>query len=175
MSLFTKVWEYVLDVVGDGYKVVGLAAPLLSLAFTFSKAWGVEVISLQEISYAWALLPIVVWLLIAYTRRRAEHLKMIEAYQTSKLIRDRIEKQLAAHIAAGATVIDTPTAAAIWAGTMETGDIQRHLCFRLIKMAINDGSIKNARFAGESQRANMHTKIPLDEFIGYLKARGVLA
>lgn len=173
--MFNKSWEYARDVVGDGYKIVGIVAPLFTISFTAYKLVGGQMIDLRNVSYAWAFLPIVIWLLIAYTRRRAAHLEMIETYLTSRATRDRIEKQLAEYVAAGETMIDTPTAAAVWAGTMETGDIQRHLYFRMIKLAVDNGTIKNAKFSDQSQRANMYTKIPLDEFKGFLKAKGVLA
>lgn len=45
-----------------------LLAPFASLLFTAAKAWDVAV-PLKDVSYAWAILPILIWVLIAYYRR----------------------------------------------------------------------------------------------------------
>lgn len=67
-------FSIVKDLVIDGYKVVGFAAPLASLAFTIVKYQGVKTIPLQDLSYAWAFLPLLIWVCIAYVRRRAAHI-----------------------------------------------------------------------------------------------------
>lgn len=59
--------------IGDGYKAVSVIAPLLSIGFTLSKAFDVPVEGLQQLSYAWALAPLVVWISIAYVRRLGSH------------------------------------------------------------------------------------------------------
>ena len=66
------------DLVGDGYKIIGIAAPILSIVFLLAKAleWPVKE-TLQNLSYAWALLPITVWFFIAYVRRW-QHSKSLE-------------------------------------------------------------------------------------------------
>jgi hypothetical protein len=56
----------------DGYSAVGLAAPLLSITFTLAKAFDVS-INLRDVSYAWALLPLLIWVLVAYVRRLSHY------------------------------------------------------------------------------------------------------
>ncbi|RWQ58833.1 hypothetical protein [Mesorhizobium sp.] len=104
-------------------------------------------------------------------------LRLFEAgrsYLTSKATRDRIIRQIDEYTTAGETMVDTPTAAAIWAGTMEIGDIQRHLYFRMLKLAVDNGTIKNVVLAPGQRRANKDTRIPLSELVSYLKLKGVL-
>jgi len=73
--MLKKVSSFFADLVGDGYGFVSLLAPLLSAAFTTAKALDVEALGhLREISYAWALAPITLWIFVAYLRRRAEDL-----------------------------------------------------------------------------------------------------
>ena len=65
-----KVCRFFGDMVADGYKFVSVIAPILSILFVLAKAveWPVKE-TLKELSYAWALLPITIWFLIAYIRR----------------------------------------------------------------------------------------------------------
>jgi len=65
----SKVLSFVSDLITDGYRFVGILAPLLSIGFTLVKAFGSTDFDLQDISYAWALAPLVGWLGIAYARR----------------------------------------------------------------------------------------------------------
>jgi hypothetical protein len=50
----------------DGHKVLSIVAPLLSIAVSLVKAFD---LGFANISYAWALVPITVWMLVAYWRR----------------------------------------------------------------------------------------------------------
>jgi len=60
------------DLVADGYKLVSIIAPLLSVAFTVAKFFEYPSKELvAQASYAWAFAPLTVWLLIAYVRRHA--------------------------------------------------------------------------------------------------------
>jgi hypothetical protein len=56
------------DLFRDGYKLLGVIAPILSVGFTTAKALNLSV-GLQQISYAWALMPLLLWVLVAYVRR----------------------------------------------------------------------------------------------------------
>ncbi len=56
------------DLFKDGYKLLGVFAPILSISFTVAKAAGLQ-LGLQHVSYAWALGPILLWVLVAYVRR----------------------------------------------------------------------------------------------------------
>jgi hypothetical protein len=59
----------------------GLIAPFISVLVSAIKyfEWPMRNV-LEEVSYAWALLPIVAWLLIAYVRRRHAHRALIDEY-----------------------------------------------------------------------------------------------
>src|SRR6266404_3572258 len=57
------------DLIKDGFSVVGVLAPLLSISIPVSKALNVPLAALESISYAWAFLPLLIWVLIAYVRR----------------------------------------------------------------------------------------------------------
>ena len=71
-----KLLPFAKDLVGDGYVLVGIFAPLLSIAFTIAKAFDMPELShLREISYAWALAPLLLWVFIAYVRRRSHTLQ----------------------------------------------------------------------------------------------------
>jgi len=63
LSVFLK------DLCADGYRVISVIAPLLSILFTIAKWQEWKVVDLKEVSYAWALLPLTIWFLIAYIRR----------------------------------------------------------------------------------------------------------
>src|SRR5262245_46368114 len=56
------------DFFSDGYKILSIAAPVASLGYTGMKAFDV---AFQDISYAWALAPLLLWALVAYARRHA--------------------------------------------------------------------------------------------------------
>lgn len=68
MDWIERAKEICIDLYRDGYSLVGAIAPLVSIGFTLAKAYNLNV-SLQGVSYAWALLPLVVWLAVAYIRR----------------------------------------------------------------------------------------------------------
>ena len=74
--MFKKIFSFFVDLVGDGYGLVSLLAPLLSIAFTVAKALDMEWLGhLRELSYAWAFVPLTLWIFVAYVRRRAADLK----------------------------------------------------------------------------------------------------
>lgn len=75
--MLRKIYSFVRDLVGDGYILISVLAPLLSIAFTLAKAFDMQALGhLRDISYAWAFAPIIIWLLIAYIRRRNEALRL---------------------------------------------------------------------------------------------------
>lgn len=78
--------DFLKSLFADGYKVVGISAPLLSISYTLAKALGSPaLIDLEDLSYVWALLPVTVWFIIAYVRRW-KYSKIIEGAMEPKLI-----------------------------------------------------------------------------------------
>jgi hypothetical protein len=69
--LLSRILRILRDLFADGYSVVGALAPILSISFTAAKAFDVTV-HLRDISYAWALLPILLWVIVAYVRRHSQ-------------------------------------------------------------------------------------------------------
>ena len=59
------------DLCFDGYALVSVSAPLLSLALTAAKFFEIPISGLHNLSYAWALAPLTIWFFVAYVRRRA--------------------------------------------------------------------------------------------------------
>jgi hypothetical protein len=70
--MLRSFFRFIYDLCIDGYAVVSFAAPIASLAFTAAKFFELPLAVLHELSYAWALLPLTLWLLVAYVRRRAQ-------------------------------------------------------------------------------------------------------
>ena len=67
-----KLWAFIVDFWRDGSALLGVIAAPLSIAFTLAKAFDLEALGhLREISYAWALAPITLWLFVAYVRIHA--------------------------------------------------------------------------------------------------------
>jgi hypothetical protein len=63
-------WKAVCNFYSDGTKVFGVIAPVLSILFTAGKAWGWPVMEeWKDISYAWALVPLLALAMVAYCRR----------------------------------------------------------------------------------------------------------
>lgn len=61
--------SFIKNLFADGFKIVGLVGPALSAIFWIAKlGFGAQVM-LQDWSYAWGLLPITIWLAVAYFRR----------------------------------------------------------------------------------------------------------
>lgn len=59
------------------------------------------------------------------------------------------------------TELDLPTAAAIWAGTAEIGNIERHTYFRGLKNAVDMGKIKASNF-NKAGKANRNTTVDFE-------------
>jgi hypothetical protein len=74
-EMLSRIWKILRDLFVDGYLVVGLAAPLLSIGFTVLKASD-AIPNLRDTSYAWALLPILIWVLAAYVRRDSRYITL---------------------------------------------------------------------------------------------------
>ena len=67
-----KLWAFAVDFWRDGNALLGAVAAPLSIAFTLAKAFDVPALShLRDISYAWALAPLLIWVLVAYVRLHA--------------------------------------------------------------------------------------------------------
>jgi hypothetical protein len=71
LSAIRRIWDFVRDLSLDGYGAVSFAAPLISITFALAKFFDVPLVALKSLSYAWGLLPICLWFLIGYARRRA--------------------------------------------------------------------------------------------------------
>lgn len=99
-------------------------------------------------------------------------------YFVSRAEQRQIAERLSEYINGEMVEIDTPTAAAIWAGTREEGSIERHVKFRRIKSAIANGRITNTQQrnpTGHTARGpNVHTWMPVSEFRNYLISIGVI-
>jgi hypothetical protein len=67
-QLLKRLLRFLRDLFRDGHKLLGVLAPVLSVAFTFAKALNLTA-GLRDISYAWALLPLLLWVFAAYIRR----------------------------------------------------------------------------------------------------------
>src|ERR1700730_9732711 len=64
--------------INDGYKALSIIAPFLSIAFTVAKIFDV-VPQLRHVDYAWAFVPITLWLAVAYVRRWTAFQDQVEA------------------------------------------------------------------------------------------------
>jgi hypothetical protein len=96
-------------------------------------------------------------------------------FLTSRKEQLRISSHIRELRDSGVTEIDTSTAAAIWSGSREDGDLNRHLRFRQIKSLIDKGEIKNTKQkGGAGKSANIHTWMPLDELSEYFTRSGVI-
>ena len=69
--MLSRILRILRDLFADGYSIVGAIAPVLSTGFTIAKALDLT-IHLRDISYAWALLPILLWVIVAYVRRHSQ-------------------------------------------------------------------------------------------------------
>jgi len=77
------------DLFKDGYKLLGVFAPILSISFTVAKAAGLQ-LGLQHVSYAWALGPILLWVLVAYVRRCLFSYKLEDATRDEATRQERL-------------------------------------------------------------------------------------
>jgi len=77
-----RIWRILRDLFVDGYSVVGAIAPALSVSFTVLKAFDAFP-NLRGISYLWGLVPILVWILVAYVRRDLRYIDLEQ--QTSNV------------------------------------------------------------------------------------------
>lgn len=68
------------DLFVDGFQKIGLIAPLASLLFTICKLLDVKLSWLQSIDYAWGLLPLLIWVTIAYVRRWQAYNNLVGEY-----------------------------------------------------------------------------------------------
>lgn len=65
LGFFVDLWR-------DGNAVLGTVSPLVSAVFAIAKWADMPALShLRDVSYAWALAPLLVWVFIAYVRRWA--------------------------------------------------------------------------------------------------------
>lgn len=83
--MLSRIFKILRDLFTDGYSVVGAIAPLLSIGFTVAKAFDLA-INLRHVSYAWGLLPILGWVIVAYVRQHSQFVTL-EQEQTNKQAR----------------------------------------------------------------------------------------
>lgn len=79
--MLSRILRILRDLFADGYSVVGAVAPVLSIGFTIAKALDLT-IHLRDISYAWALLPILLWVIVAYIRRHSRFVDLEQQQDT---------------------------------------------------------------------------------------------
>jgi hypothetical protein len=84
---------FIRNLVADGYKLVSVIAPLLSVGFTLAKLVVGDALGewFANLSIAWGLLPLVIWLLVAYVRRHAAYMKLEEATKPKIIYRWRFQ------------------------------------------------------------------------------------
>lgn len=80
--MLNRIWRTFKDLIADGYSFIGAIAPILSIGFTAAKALDLN-IAIRDVSYAWAILPLLIWLLIAYLRRHAKYGELEEREVTA--------------------------------------------------------------------------------------------
>ncbi len=85
-----RVIGFFKGLVADGYKLVSLAAPVLSgfIALAKWQKWSVMEINFAEISWAWVFAPVTVWFFIAYLRRWQKYQTLETERNTLRDIRD---------------------------------------------------------------------------------------
>ena len=81
--LLSRIFRILRDLFVDGYSVVGAIAPILSIGFTAAKAFDAT-IHLRNVSYAWGLLPILLWVIVAYVRRDLRFIELEEQHDNKK-------------------------------------------------------------------------------------------
>jgi hypothetical protein len=91
---------------------------------------------------------------------------------TNRRERQRIMISLS-NLGDNVNALDLPTAAAIWAGTGEISNIERHVYFRSLKNAVDNGKISasNLNKAGE---VNAKTKADFESLKDYWRNKGVI-
>jgi hypothetical protein len=97
-----------------------------------------------------------------------------QSHLTGRRDRKRIADTLQAMRDSGDVDIDTPTIAAIWAGTREEGNLMRHVRFRQVKALIRSGKLRNPMQRGAGNGPNIHTWVTLDELERCFRSIGVL-
>lgn len=73
-----KLTTFIRDLSEDGIKALGVFSWLLSITFTVCRIFDAVPV-LRAVDYAWALLPITIWLFVAYVRRWMAFMASIEA------------------------------------------------------------------------------------------------
>jgi hypothetical protein len=67
-----KIIKFIGTLWNDGFKIFGFLAPILSIGYTLYKALDMKFLNIEgltQLSYAWAFLPLFIWISIAYLRR----------------------------------------------------------------------------------------------------------
>jgi len=82
MPITQQILGFCRDFVSDGYKLISFIVPALSALGAALRFFEVPVV--KDFSYAWALLPLTVWVVIAYFRRW-RYSKELEQKQQSRL------------------------------------------------------------------------------------------
>jgi len=85
-----RIVKFGADLFADGYKLVSVAAPIISIFFALAKwqDWSVMDIRFAEMSWAWVIAPFTVWFFIAYVRRWLKYQIVEKERDKLKEIRD---------------------------------------------------------------------------------------
>ena len=152
--------------------LVGVAPAIVVtiLGFIEPLSWSLR-ISVMTITLAAGLL--VVYFGIGIWEKSTNHF-------TTRREQKRIASELQGLIEDQVTEVDTGSVAAIWAGTLDANNIVRHLRFRRIKAAINNGEIRNTFQRPPigkrpAKGANMYTWIPIEELRRYFIERHIIS
>ena len=175
-NVFVTVGQWLRSIQGWAFGVSLLPAITAFIAGLFDRLPWAAIVAYSTVALAAGATLVLLALVIA---------QKAAVYFTKRKERARIASQINEYMTAGHSRIDTPTAAAIWAGTRDDDDVNRHLRFRLIKAAINRGEIRNTIQVGDPRQsparlrnltvwANRHTHLPLTELRDFLIRQGVV-
>lgn len=81
--MLSRIFRILRDLFVDGYSVVGAVAPILSISFTAAKAFDLT-IHLRDISYVWGLIPILLWVVVAYVRRDLRFIELEQQHDNKR-------------------------------------------------------------------------------------------
>ncbi len=96
----------------------------------------------------------------------------IGVFVTARADRKRILGHLD-QLGENVTRLNIKTAAEIWAGTREEGDIQRHIYFRCLKDAVNNGKLFSINLE-KKQKANIKTAVDVESLKAFWRSKGVI-
>ncbi len=78
-----RMGKFIGDFWKDGWGWLGLIAPALSITVSILGLFGMLPVTGISI-IPWAIIPILIWVIVAYIRRRREHMRMIDSYESRR-------------------------------------------------------------------------------------------